>query len=104
MLTDILWVLFTTIILWFVIVFALYTLFTVGIFKNSSPSAIIRILYGVYSIVVFLYLMSKWSPFANSVQPGTTGFVVGLVVLALLLISLVVTGIQKTQRGGSPNA
>jgi len=89
--------LISVVVLWLGLVFGLYMLITVG-FKAKSPSAVIRVLYGIYAIALFLYTMIL-SPISHLMQVGSTGFYIGLGVLALILIPLIVKGlIRKTKK------
>ena len=92
----------SVVVLWLGIVFGLYMLFTVGL-KAKSPSAVIRILYGIYGIALFFYAMIL-SPISHLMQIGSTGFYIGIGVLVLVLIPLIVNSlihlIHKTKKEG----
>jgi len=87
-------------ILWLGLVFGPYLLFTVG-FKAKSPSAVVRVLYGVYFIALFFYTM-LFSPLSRLIYLGSPWFFVGLSILGLMIILLIITGLlRKAKRGGN---
>lgn len=98
LINNILWTSIWALGLWIVIVFSFYMI-AVVVIKVKSPSAVARVLYGLYFSSLFAYLI-LWSPFANIMQPGNLGFVVGLSVFVIILILLIVTGVQKAKKGG----
>ena len=79
--------------LWLVIVFLLGHAL-IAFLKIEKPSVVIRILYLIYSIAILLYAM-LYSPIAYLLKYGSPGFIMGVVLVAIIAIILIVNIITK---------
>jgi len=66
----------------------------IAIFKIENPSTIVRVLYLLYSIAIFLYAMI-YSPIAYLLKYGSPGFIMGVILVAIIAILLIVNMIIK---------
>jgi len=101
---DVIKVVLTVAVSWFVIVFLLYyLLIKMAGYKNAGFLA--RALYSVYLILMFLYSVCL-SPFTHYVRVLSAGFYIALAILALLLIFVIVSGLAggPARKGGGADA
>ena len=102
--TDIIKVVLTFVISWFVVVFLLYFLLIKAAgYRNAGFLA--RALYSVYLALMFVYSIF-FSPFIRYVRVSSAGFFIAVAVLALLLLFVIVSGLAGRTRakGGGADA
>ena len=101
---DIIKVVLTVVVTWFVIVFLLYFLL-VKIVGHKNAGFLARALYSVYLVLMFLYAL-LFSPFARLLRVWSVGFYIAIAILALLLVFVIISGLagRTAKRGGGADA
>ena len=101
---DIIKVLLTLAVTWFIIVFLFYFLL-VKLAGHKKAGLLARALYSVYLVIMFLYSIF-YSPFTRYVRFAGAGFYIALTVLVLLLMFVIVSGLagKMGKRGGGADA
>ena len=101
---DIIKVVLTLVVAWFVIVFLFYFLL-VRIAGHRNAGLLARALYSVYLVLMFLYAV-LYSPFTRYVRVWSVGFYIAIAILILLLVFVIVSGLagKTVKRGGGADA